>query len=579
MPTWQIRVGDARAELAKIEAGSVQCAVTSPPFFNLRDYGVDGQIGRESTVKEYVDALVEVMRGVKRALRDDGVLWLNLGSSYASASSDPIPSRRVPRDRAYGSDGRARQDSRSIDRAYRGLCDGCRDALERRTTDTNRSSPANASLPELTDRDTGRRDSVAASLAASLPSAPASTMIESSPPPQGGCSHCDNCGACLSVLGSDSRDARLCVRRAACTDGIDSRLAPSNGRTSGTESSGLALAEPPNVQTQYTAFKPKDLIPIPWLVALALQADGWYLRSALPWVKRGAMPESCKDRPTSAIEYVFMLTKQPRYYWDATAVARGAVAHREFPTWEQRKADGAPMRRGDPWQSGDVTKWAGVGGNGSTRNFRNADLFFDSLSLTADDYPTAEPQTVPSSAGPDFDSLGLLLDEDGDPLALDVNPHPWKEAHFATFPPKLVEPLVKAATSERGACAECGAPWVRVVERDAYRPQEVAAGVRIVDASRRDKTRKLNGKSVEWRESAALAKAIGWKKACDCDGDTVAPCRVLDPFSGSGTTLMVSLKLGRDAVGIELNPTFSEMTRRRIADEVGAMFAHETVPT
>ncbi|MEA3224479.1 MAG: site-specific DNA-methyltransferase [Planctomycetota bacterium] len=155
-------------------------------------------------------------------------------------------------------------------------------------------------------------------------------------------------------------------------------------------------------------LKPKDLCGMPWRVALALQADGWYLRSAMPWVKRSAMPESCTDRPASALEYVFLLTKQPRYWYDAHAVRQ-----------------------------------KGSGLSGGTRSFRNTDLWFESVEAPH----------------------GLCIYGD-EMVGLDVNPQAMKESHFATFAERLVRPLILAGCPQE-VCRACGKPRERIVERKA----------------------------------------------------------------------------------------------------------------
>lgn len=183
-----IYVGDALEVLKTLPERSVHCCVTSPPYWGLRDYGVDGQIGLEQTPEEYVERLVNVFCEVRRVLRDDGTLWLNLGDSYA----------------AGGSGG----------------------------------------------------------------SSPKSTL-------QG-------------YTGSHVKQA--------------------------------IMNEKPISRRPMNGLKPKDLVGIPWRVAFALQADGWYLRSDIIWHKPNVMPESVKDRPTKAHEYIFLLSKNERYYYDADAI-------------------------------------------------------------------------------------------------------------------------------------------------------------------------------------------------------------------------------------------------------------------
>lgn len=183
---WCVAEGDALASLHGLPDASAQCCVTSPPYWGLRDYGAEGQIGQEATPEEYVARLVAVFREVRRVLADDGVLWLNLGDTYAATTR--------------GSSGKG---------------------------DKQRSN--------------------------------AGTLIAD--------------------------------RRWAVPDGL----------------------------------KPKDLVGIPWMVAFALRADGWYLRSEVIWSKPNPMPESVTDRPTKAHEQVFLLTKSARYHYDAEAIREAAT--------------------------------------------------------------------------------------------------------------------------------------------------------------------------------------------------------------------------------------------------------------
>lgn len=186
-----IYIGDARHVLAGLPDACVDCVVTSPPYYNLRDYGVDGQLGLESTPEEYVAAMVSVFREVRRVLRPTGTLWLNIADSYARASGG----------------------------------------------DNSRSDDARARII------TGQR----------------------------------------SVM-----DA--------------------GGYSEGSH-------RPP------VRYKAKDLLGIPWLLAFALRADGWYLRSDIIWAKPNPMPESVKDRPTKSHEYVFLLSPSPSYWYNSTALA------------------------------------------------------------------------------------------------------------------------------------------------------------------------------------------------------------------------------------------------------------------
>lgn len=267
------------------------------------------------------------------------------------------------------------------------------------------------------------------------------------------------------------------------------------------------------------AYRNKRLIGIPWRVALALQEDGWWLRSDIIWHKPSVMPESVTDRPTKAHEYVFLLTKSARYFYDAEAVAEGTAnpsgIGRVLARWGGQKAVARPI-------SGAVA----TGNEGANAAYVGQ--------------ATRNRRTV-----------------------WRITTKPYPGAHFAVFPPELPEICIKAGTSETGCCPGCGAPWERVVEGGCYAPDVVEVGVRQVDDSRQDKARRLDGKSAEWRRAQAARRTTGWRPTCEHDSNPI-PCTVLDPFAGSGTTLMVALRLGRAALGIELNPDYVELSRARI---------------
>lgn len=262
-----IIVGDALTELAKFPENFFQCCVTSPPYWGLRDYEIEGQIGAEMSLTDYIEKLVSVFRQVRRVLADDGTFWLNIGDSYTSG-------------------GRTWRDSDKKNRAR--------------------------------------------------------AMSYRAPTPEG--------------------------------------------------------------------LKPKDLIGVPWRVAFALQADGWHLRSDIIWHKPNCQPESVKDRPTQAHEYLFLMSKSERYYYDYEAIKE--------PTKEK---NGLRNKR---------TIWS-------------------------------------------------------------LNTEGFKDAHFAVFPPSLVKPCILAG-SKPGSL-------------------------------------------------------------------------VLDPFFGSGTVGEVCIEQGRRCVGIELNPKYGEIARKRLA--------------
>jgi len=303
--------GDAVTVLNGLPKRSVDCCVTSPPYWGLRDYGVDGQLGLEATPDEYVAGMVAVFRGVRRVLRDDGTLWLNLGDSYHGG---------------------------------------------------------------------------------------------------GYANHGINGEAWLQEHGGDRRRSRQ-----------QDRINANPG------------------------LKPKDLVGIPWRVAFALQADGWYLRSDIIWSKPNPMPESVTDRPTKAHEYVFLLSKGPRYYFDQEAV-------REPLTESAIQRDQSPRGRRQNG-GGSVESMNGIVYTQDFGDMKN------------------------NPAGRNIRSVWEIATQ------------PTPEAHFATYPEELVRRCILAGCPKGGV--------------------------------------------------------------------------VLDPFMGSGTTAVVARKNGRRSVGVELNPDYCEIARKR----------------
>jgi DNA modification methylase len=297
--TVEILTGDCREVLKTLPDESVHCVVTSPPYFGLRDYGVAGQIGLEASPQAFVDELVAVFREVRRVLRGDGTLWLNLGDSYAN-------------DGKWG------------------------------------------------------------------------------------------------------------------------------GHTGGKHARALHVS-PIGRNKRYSGLKAKDLIGIPWRVAFALQADGWYLRRDIIWSKPNPMPESVEDRCTTAHEYLFHLSKSEAYYYDAQAIAEPATY-----ADSGRKS----VERG--------------GFNGKTNTLDGREAF------------------------------RAIRDTRNKRSVWTVSSQPFAGAHFATFPPALITPCILAG--------------------------------------------------------------------CPAGGT------VLDPFGGAGTTGVVADKLERNALLIELNPSYVTMATKRIAE-------------
>lgn len=301
---------------------------------------------------------------------------------------------------------------------------------------------------------------------------------------------------------------------------------------------------PESVSRRDTGLPAKNLLLIPHRVALALQADGWYLRSDIPWLKRNAMPGSQQDRPTVAKEYWFLLSKSERYYFDLESI--------KMPGSKNSHGGGNPdshLKRKITIVNGEsshkgLTVAQPAGESGRAR--RDSDWFFDSLRAILDD-----------------NAQILLASEEGEPLALTVNPAGYKAAHFATFPPALVTPLVLASTSERGCCPECGKPWVRAVEREGGTWQER----KDKDAPTRYGLESSKGTPGN-RFGDIASTTTGWQPTCAHGDLEPIPAVILDPFVGSGTVLGVAKKHRRQGLGFELNEDYLGLAEDRATVQV-----------
>lgn len=269
-------------------------------------------------------------------------------------------------------------------------------------------------------------------------------------------------------------------------------------------------------------LKPKDLVGIPWRVAFALQADGWYLRSDIIWAKGNPMPESVTDRPTKAHEYIFLLSKSARYFYDADAIKE------EAKEWTGQAA--TFKREGGKATQLHVPGQARV----SHRPDRKQDQVHRRYTGFNEQGPKRNKRTVWS-----------------------INTKPFPEAHFAVFPPDIPEICIKAGTSPM-ACPHCGAPWKRVVERER-------TGEREVQVSDRKGLLRNDLAKHAGRIGEVKVTTLGWEPTCSCGIEETVPCTVLDPFAGSGTTLWVAEQLDRNSIGIELNPDYCDLIRRRMA--------------
>lgn len=304
----RIIVGDVREKLAELPDSSIHCVVTSPPYWGLRDYGVAGQIGLEPDFRDYIATMVGVFREVRRVLRPDGTLWLNLGDSYAN-------------DGKYGGE----------------------------------------------------------------------------------------------------------------TGGKQFYLGEANRKRVGREK-------------RLTGLKPKDLCGIPWRVAFALQEDGWWLRQDIIWSKPNPMPESVTDRCTKAHEYLFLLSKSERYYFNQAAIAEplGAtsVARLSRQNLEgQHGSDRVPGKTNGPMKAVGLRRPAGNRTHkGTTAYEAGEERFRTKAGLVG--FAERERAKVEN---------GDLVGTRNRRSVWEIATQPYKEAHFATFPPALVEPCILAGCPAAGA--------------------------------------------------------------------------------------------------------------------------------
>lgn len=376
----RILIGDVRDRLKQLPSDSIHCCVTSPPYWGLRDCGVDGQIGLEASPAEFVSTMVEVFEEVRRVLRPDGTCWMNMGDSYWSRPNGSVGATAIDGSAAHAA-------------AYR------------------------------------------------------------------------------------------------MTNALRKNRAPAG-------------------------FKHKDLMMMPHRLAIALQDAGWWVRQDIVWNKPNPMPESVRDRCTKAHEYIFLLTKSERYFYDAEAIKEPVVGDPDAPRnrWDskdylvpgqkpqKRLARGVGFGHGtdaEQRQRGRATKVDRIPAGWATGTARRHDELNWNYSQARKDAGRAEQgmRTAASFGG----SAGFREDPDSRPDVRNkrsvwtMSTHSFKEAHFATFPPELPETCIKAG--------------------------------------------------------------------CPIGG------MVLDPFFGAGTTGLVADRLQRDCIGIELNPAYAEIARKRIQSE------------
>lgn len=375
---------------------------------------------------------------------------------------------------------------------------------------------------------------------------------------------CSKCGAWRGELGLEPTPemyvqhlVEICrgVKRVLRKDGVfwlnigDSYAGGggASGHTSETTNMGAKTSEYGAVKSGGKTYglKPKDLIGIPWLVAFALRADGWYLRADLPWIKRNAMPSSVRDRPASSIEHVFLLSKSQKYYYDHIATMqpssesynkdkrpRGVI--RQCVNAESKYPDEGQFKKQDNAGNNTYTGFnARYEPNGiGLRFMRDSDFFFKTWQ-------------------------GLLHNEDGEPMALVVNPRPYKGAHFACFPVQLVEPMILAGTSEKGVCPICGAPWVRDIQKRTIHHENWFGD--------KQNARHSRGSAGTSYDEPIGYDTTGWHPTCSCGKEPV-PATVLDPFSGSASTGVACQWHNRNFIGIEIKPDYCKLGEKRLQE-------------
>lgn len=246
-------------------------------------------------------------------------------------------------------------------------------------------------------------------------------------------------------------------------------------------------------------MKPKDLIGIPWMLAFALRADGWYLRQDIIWAKPNPMPESVKDRCTKSHEYIFLLSKSAKYYYDNEAVMDDAVTNLPIVKKSGGGRGSAILHNSDLGK--DPYGSMGYSGGGGKRNKRDV---------------------------------------------WTVTTKPYKGAHYATFNPELIKPCILAGAPET-CCAKCGAPYVRVMEIVEKGHSDYDGSARAVAMGHT-----AIGPTSRGAITPDRKQTTGFQPTCTCNAGTSSGI-VFDPFVGSGTTVATAIQLGRKGIGLDLS--------------------------
>lgn len=291
-----------------------------------------------------------------------------------------------------------------------------------------------------------------------------------------------------------------------------------------------------NQRVRAEGFKPKDLLMLPARVAIALQDDGWWIRQEVIWHKRNPTPESVTDRPTSATEKIFLMSKSLRYYYDNQAV-RTPLLGTDHDRIESRKKRANPGTKAYP--TAEIGGVRGILDEGDER----------------------APRDAPSNGDEMDDKGGANLRN-----VWKFSTSPFPGAHSATMPPKIAARCIELTTSERGCCSRCGAPWRRVTRRVDSGWDGSRYGERVVDVNSASGGTAKSTLGSSHGRLVGQSATVGWKPSCRHDAPRV-PCTVLDPFGGPGTTGLAASRLGRSAILVEISPFYVDMATNRIRDD------------
>ena len=505
-----IHCGDCLDILPTLDAGSVQCVVTSPPYWGLRDYGVEGQIGLEPTPDAYVETLVAVFREVRRVLRDDGTCWLNMGDSFVDKQLQQIPARVAL---ALQADGWYLR-SDIIWAKGLSFCD----------------TYAGSVMPEsCTDRPTSAYEHVFL-----LTKGQWKTSVVKFSNLPGERVHF---GQDLGLSASYSLPTAFCIRHAtAIFDGAQ-------------RDQDFAL--PPFYAEEWQQRQD--------------QSDSIFV-SGLPEKHRAAVwAARFLSAHATTKEFVEQIDRLSVALPNGCDLLVGRVVSGVSPGAPSVYCDGE--RSIAVHDSGKVGKFDFcrheliISRPGGCSYYYDAEAVRESGAEPArqrnDRIAGANGETVRHSPGGMMQASGTRNLRN----VWAINPQPFREAHFATFPMALVEPCVKAGTSQKGQCAACGTPWRRVVGPATIKTTNSPAVGSKYSSS--DQAGSLSGSRAAYRaagvEGPPPRQITGWSPSCECHAGDPVPQTVLDPFAGSGTTGIVAARHGREFVGIELNPEYATM--------------------